>query len=68
MSRIDETIKSFDFQWKVFPIGKWLLSDMRWRRNVDKFICQELDKDRKWFKNKKVLDAGWVMEGGLTDF
>ena len=57
-SKIKETKQSFEYQWKNLPEGKWLLSDPRWRENVDKFILQELDNPRKWFKGKKVLDAG----------
>lgn len=57
-NNVEETKQSFEYQWKNLPEGRWLLSDLFWKENVDKFIPQELGIPKEWFVGKKVLDAG----------
>jgi SAM-dependent methyltransferase len=53
-----ETVRSFDYQWRHLPEGKWLLSDEEWRRNVSAHILDELRMSEDEIRGKVVLDAG----------
>jgi len=53
------TQSQFDVQWRLFPEGEGLLSDLWFRDNVDKILCeQELLIRSEWFPGRRVLDAG----------
>ncbi len=52
------TVESFEYQWKNLPEGDFLLSDERWRKNVDSYILDELQMTRERIRGMKVLDAG----------
>ena len=54
-----ETLKTFNKQWKEYPVGYYLLSDPWFKQRVtDILSSQEILLKKEWFKGKKILDAG----------
>ncbi len=53
-----QTMDSFDFQWENIPVGKSLLSDFNFRKNITSYITNFTKLNKKWFNNKSVLDIG----------
>jgi len=53
-----DTRESFEYQWKNIPEGAYLLSDGKFRENVDKILLDEMNMSRDRFGGSLVLDAG----------
>ena len=53
-----QTKDSFDFQWENIPVGKSLLSDFNFRKDITSYITNFTKLNKKWFNNKSVLDIG----------
>jgi SAM-dependent methyltransferase len=58
VSKEQQTIASFDYQWKNLPSGDFLISDKKWRNSVEKYILDELQMTKEQLKGKFILDAG----------
>lgn len=56
--KMQETLESFDVQWKCLDSGKHLLSDPSFVENLDNLIGQYTGLPAEWFRDKSVLDAG----------
>ncbi len=57
--RQQETLDSFDYQWRCLASGDAMLSDPWFVENVDRILADDLlCIDRSWFAGKRVLDAG----------
>jgi len=54
----NQTLESFDYQWKNLSDGPHLLSDEKWRDRVSHNILDELNLNEKEIAGKRVLDAG----------
>lgn len=53
-----QTYESFDYQWRNLSEGQHLLSDSKFRKEVQSTICKYSALSPEWFANKKILDAG----------
>ncbi|MBV8773828.1 MAG: class I SAM-dependent methyltransferase [Deltaproteobacteria bacterium] len=54
-----KTVAAFGHQWANVPDGRFMLSDRKFKEEVDEIIVhEELLIDRVWFGGKRVLDAG----------
>lgn len=53
-----QTKDSFDYQWRHLSEGQHLLSDDKFRSEVQSIICKYSSLTPDWFVNKKILDAG----------
>jgi len=59
VTRKCRTIEAFEYQWRHLPVGVGLLSDPRFRDDVERILWQEeLCLERGWFETKRVLDVG----------
>ena len=54
----DQTKDSFSYQWAEITEGRALLGDPKFEKQILKLATTYSDLPKKWFKNKKVLDAG----------
>ena len=54
-----QTIGAFSFQWTKLREGEAMLSDKRFKDNVESIIAdKEILIDKAWFKGKDVIDCG----------
>lgn len=52
------TLDSFNYQWRHFNEGEWMLQGEKFQEEGRKRLLQVTDKPADWFRGKKVLDAG----------
>jgi 2-polyprenyl-3-methyl-5-hydroxy-6-metoxy-1,4-benzoquinol methylase len=57
-STINDTIKSFNYQWTNLKDSQYILNDEKWKNNVENYILDEISITRDQIKNKTVIDVG----------
>jgi 2-polyprenyl-3-methyl-5-hydroxy-6-metoxy-1,4-benzoquinol methylase len=55
---INQTLESFDYQWKKFNTGTYLHDDKEFMDKIPAQIQTFTGFDKDWFKGKNVLDLG----------
>jgi 2-polyprenyl-3-methyl-5-hydroxy-6-metoxy-1,4-benzoquinol methylase len=55
---VEDTIKSFDYQWTHLSDSQYILNDENWKKNVDEYILDEISISKDQIKSKTVIDIG----------
>lgn len=53
-----QTLASFEYQWKNLPTGAALPSDAKFMQQVKSQICEMTALPPEWFPGKKIIDIG----------
>lgn len=53
-----QTLESFDYQWDKLPVGRFMIQNEQFKKEVTGYVLQFTGLPEPWFKGKKVLDAG----------
>jgi SAM-dependent methyltransferase len=57
-NRRQQTLSSFDYQWRCLSEGDGMLSDAWFKENVCQILTEFTGVAPAWFQGKRVLDAG----------